>query len=49
MVVVTALVGDGTPAERVVHLEVGFADAERKGMPRVRVRLADDGLHAEAL
>ncbi len=45
-VVVTALVAEGTPTERIVHLEVGFADAQRKGMPRVRVSLGDDGLHA---
>jgi tetratricopeptide (TPR) repeat protein len=43
-VVVTALASEGTPAERIAHVEVGF-----KGSAAVRVRLGDDGvLHVEA-
>jgi Ca-activated chloride channel family protein len=45
--VVTALVGEGTPAERVVHIEVGFGDPQHGAVADVKVRLADDGLHVE--
>jgi len=41
-VVVTALAFEGTPKERIAHIEVSFAT------PTVRVRLGDDGLHVEA-
>ena len=43
----TALVGEGTPAERVVHIEVGFGDPQHGAVADVKVRLADDGLHRE--
>ena len=45
-VVVTALVSEGTPTERIAHIEVGFADAQRRGIADLRVRLGD-GLHVE--
>jgi hypothetical protein len=47
-VVVTALVAEGTPTERIAHLEVGFADAKRGAIADLKVRLGDDGLHVEA-
>jgi Ca-activated chloride channel family protein len=45
--VVTALVGEGTPAERIVHVDVGFGDPQHGAVVDVKVRLADDGLHVE--
>jgi Ca-activated chloride channel family protein len=45
--VVTALVAEGTPDERIVRLEVSFADPARGPLALVRVRLQGDALHTE--
>ena len=45
--IVTALVDEGTPAERIVHIDVGFGDPQHGAVADVKVRLADDGLHVE--
>lgn len=45
--VVTALVDEGTPAERIVHIDVGFGDPQHGVVADVKVRLSDDGLHVE--
>jgi hypothetical protein len=45
--VVTALVAEGTPAERLVETDVTFGDPAHPATD-VAVRLADDGLHVEA-
>jgi len=45
--IVTALVGEGTPEERIVHIDLGFGDAQHGAVADVKVRLSDDGLHVE--
>jgi hypothetical protein len=45
--VVTALVDEGTPGERIVRLEVGFGDAAHGGATSLKVRLDGDALRAE--
>ena len=46
--VVTVLVGEGTADERIVRLDVGFADAAHAPITQVRVRLQGGSLHTEA-
>ena len=45
---VTALVGEGTADERIVRLDVGFADAAHGPLTQVKVVLHGGSLHTEA-
>jgi tetratricopeptide (TPR) repeat protein len=46
--VVTVIVSEGTPDERIVRLDVGFGDTAHPPVVRLKVLLQDGALHAEA-
>jgi Ca-activated chloride channel family protein len=45
--VLTAIVNEGTPNERIARLEIGFRDAEQRALGRVRVRFENGELRVE--